>query len=403
VIAGNYGIPCDLPVLELITNNGVMNHETAVPSALADFAVSDSTVGVPGPRVLCTADIERICAEHYGLAEATVIPLGGELARNARIDTPAGSFMFKAQSASAGVEADALERRLRWQDNLIGHLLDDASGIPVPTPARTLNGDTLLLLIQEEHVLCVQVSAWMPGVLLGAATGPTVGALRELGRFCGRIHRAVGGLPRPYGANDHDWSIETMPEVISRALASVTDPVRRRSVNMLTEHFARCRHTLAGLPQAITHHDLNDYNVLVDPTDGPMLITGIIDFDDARYSARVADLAIAAGYAMLGQDDPIAALAAVTDGYREEVTLVPGELEVVFPAAAARLCLNATIWTSRSGGIDGSYGNARMSRTWPIIEYLATLDPDDVLLRLAEGSSARSYPDHMSIQNEPAG
>jgi len=46
---------------------------------------------------------------------------------------------------------------------------------------------------------------------------------------------------------------------------------------------------------------------------------------------------------------------------------------VLFPMAAARLCVNAVTWTARSAGQESGYGQARMRHTWPTIQRLAAI------------------------------
>src|SRR6185295_9073524 len=72
----------------------------------------------------------------------------------------------------------------------------------------------------------------------------------------------------------------------------------------------------AKLPAQIIHNDANDYNVLVaGRPDEPDRAVGLIDFGDLVFTARVAEVAIAAAYAMLPAADPLAAAAAVVAGY----------------------------------------------------------------------------------------
>src|SRR2546429_9644565 len=58
---------------------------------------------------------------------------------------------------------------------------------------------------------------------------------------------------------------------------------------------------------------------------------------------RVADLAIAAGYAMLDAADPLATLAALVRGAAREFSYDDVELEVVWALVCLRLALSASI------------------------------------------------------------
>jgi len=139
------------------------------------------------------------------------------------------------------------------------------------------------------------------------------------------------------------------------------------------------------LPVATVHQDLNDFNVLVTVQGtGEARIAGVLDFNDAVTTIRVAELAVAGAYAMLRKADPISAFCDVVAGYREVIDMTEEELDVVFPLAAARLCVNATTWTKRTSLQNHRYGEARKQATWPTVLQLAKADPAAVALRIRQ-------------------
>ena len=128
---------------------------------------------------------------------------------------------------------------------------------------------------------------------------------------------------------------------------------------------------LGALPQATVHQDLHDENLLVDGPGGR--VVGVIDFNDACRTARVADLAVAAAYGTVRQSDPVEALATIVEGYLERAPLGDEELALVHPLAAMRLALNWTTWRARaaaagSGGAD--YADGRSQFTLPALRAL---------------------------------
>ena len=131
------------------------------------------------------------------------------------------------------------------------------------------------------------------------------------------------------------------------------------------------------------HQDLNDFNVLVaENAKGQLKVSGIIDFGDTLDSIRVAEVVVAGAYSMLRQQDPLGALAAVVAGFNSVVPLTILERSVIFPLAAARLCLNACTWTKRTIMDPGPYGASRMMYTWPTVQLVAPLDPAQALKRI---------------------
>jgi Ser/Thr protein kinase RdoA (MazF antagonist) len=126
---------------------------------------------------------------------------------------------------------------------------------------------------------------------------------------------------------------------------------------------------LDALPVATVHQDLNTHNVLVNPIN-PVRVDGVIDFNDTVRTVRVADIAIAAGYAMLVSDKPLEAFVTVVRGYLTQAPLTEGERNVLFPLGLIRLCVNWTTWLARSEGDLTSYAASRMRATWPTIQWV---------------------------------
>ena len=91
---------------------------------------------------------------------------------------------------------------------------------------------------------------------------------------------------------------------------------------------------LDHLPHQVIHNDANEHNVLVGE-DGA--VTGLIDFGDVVWTARVCGLAVAGAYAMQGRPDPARAVVPVVRGYHEVAPLRADELAVLFELMRARL------------------------------------------------------------------
>ena len=57
-------------------------------------------------------------------------------------------------------------------------------------------------------------------------------------------------------------------------------------------------------------------------------MAGLLDFGDMHHGLLVAEPAIAAAYALLGEADPLAAMAAVVSGYHAALPLEEAEIAV---------------------------------------------------------------------------
>ncbi len=101
-------------------------------------------------------------------------------------------------------------------------------------------------------------------------------------------------------------------------------------------------------------------------------MSGLIDFGDAVWSPRVAGLAVACAYAMLGEDEPVRAIVPVVAGYDAEWPLRPEELEVLFDLIRLRLAMSV-VMAARQHADDpeNDYLLVSQDGVWRTLELLA--------------------------------
>ncbi|MEV5967691.1 aminotransferase class III-fold pyridoxal phosphate-dependent enzyme [Kribbella sp. NPDC051952] len=321
----------------------------------------------------------EVLEETFGLRPVAASPLGGEVDQNLAVDLDNGSRVVVKISPPG---ADATE--LRWRHGLM-ELAGQAGALdPVSVPklfaART--GETLLEVGQGR---LMTVQSWLPGRTLSELSHHSPQLLGELGRTAARMVRALA--PAPVAATTHHWDLLRAPESIAAGIDAVDDRDQHEQVRRILAWYAEALGLhLGSLPMAVVHHDLNDFNVLARRApDGRHHVHAVLDFADALHSTRVSELAVAVAYAMLRKKNPLTAATAVVRGYAEELELTDAELAVLYPLAAARLCVNAVTWTTRGG----TYGHDRMEHTWPTIARLAKTPPQlaELLFREAAGAS----------------
>lgn len=259
------------------------------------------------------------------------------------------NFLIEAHDGRLAVLkiANARESRalLEAQQGALAHAAPTFDRVPRVLPA--VDGATLVAVADaggRAHL------AWMisrlPGRPLAEIPRPPAALLADLGRSVARLDQALGGFDHPAVHRDFAWDLAAARRVVDQHLDLVEDADLRFTVRRLCDAFDR--HTaphLTSLRRAVVHGDLNDYNVLVGTagsgdTSG-LAVTGIVDFGDMLESYAVADLAIAAAYALLDAPDPVGAVAALAAAYHAERPLGDDELASLFGLAALRLCQSA--------------------------------------------------------------
>jgi hydroxylysine kinase len=172
----------------------------------------------------------------------------------------------------------------------------------------------------------------------------------------------------------HHWDVARSAEVIEECLALDPTLGENPDVHTALRWFQEIEPVLDSLPKAMVHNDLNDNNVLVYESSGVQKVAGVLDFNDALYTVRVAEPTIAGAYAMLRKDDPLTAMGWVIAGYHEVTPLTEDELAVAYPLAAARLCVQASTWAVRGQRNPTAYGAMRMRHTPPALNRILQVD-----------------------------
>jgi len=295
------------------------------------------------PR-LSLADAERVARERYG-REGPARALTSERDQNFVIeDAERGAIVLKIAN---GREERAL---LEAQQQAMARLAQ--RGVPVPRVVSGSSGEPLTELARDDggrHFTWALTP--LPGVLLADVAFRSPELLEQVGVAVGRLTSALHGFTHPALDRTFAWDLTSAVDRVAATRAAIDDEASGIAIDAVVDRVRE--HVLPRaleLPRAAIHNDLNDHNILVaasSKTAGRLTrldqVTGIIDFGDMLYGWRVADLAIAAAYAMLDARDPLAVLAALVRGAARECAYEDAELDAVFALAALRLALSAAI------------------------------------------------------------
>lgn len=332
-----------------------------MPEPTAQYADTDvATAEVVSARL----------ADSYGLPDAVLSFLGGELDRNYRVSVRDGrTFLAKLRT-----KADR-HGQLQWQKDILLHIADRRLGVRVPTLVRTVDGHLDVGLDVGSERWLLTVLDWVPGTDMVRIAEHSDELLLDIGATAARVTAALAGFESATMHETHHWDITRSAEVIELCLAA--DPGLAENADAMTalRWFRRVEPLLSSLPTAMVHNDLNDNNVLVGERDGVQRVVGVLDFNDALFTVRVAEPAIAGAYAMLRKDDPLTAMGLVVAGYHGVTPLTDDELTVAFPLAAARLAVQALTWASRGQTNPTAYGAMRMRHTLPALHRVVQIDP----------------------------
>jgi hydroxylysine kinase len=331
------------------------------------------------PDVLAEAVVTARLADCYGLVGADLTFLGGELDRNYRVSTDDGrTFLAKLRTT-----ADR-DGRLRWQKEILLHIADRHFDFAVPTLVPTVGGDLDVGLDVGSERWLLTVLNWVDGTDLVRVDHHSDGLLVDIGATAARMTNALDGFRSETLHETHHWDVTRSAEVIDECLALDPTLADNPDVHKALGWFKDVEPLFEMLPKAMVHNDLNDNNVLVEEIDGIQKVAGVLDFNDALYTVRVAEPAIAGAYAMLRKDDPLRAMGLIIAGYHRVTPLTDDELTAAYPLAAARLCVQALTWAVRRQANPTEYGAMRMRHTLPALHRILQVDTRSAAAHLRE-------------------
>lgn len=308
-------------------------------------------------------------ADCYGLPGVDLEFLGGELDRNYRVSTrEGGTFLAKLRT---NADRNGL---LQWQKDILLHLADRAVGVAVPTLVRTSDGRLDVGIDVGADRWILTVLNWVSGTDMVRIAEHSDRLLFEIGSTAARVTNALNGFQSTGLHETHHWDVTRSAEVIEECLAQDPTLGDNADVQRALEWFRAVEPDLGDLPKAMVHNDLNDNNVLVDDRDGVQRVAGVLDFNDALYTLRVAEPAIAGAYSMLRKANPLEAMGWVVAGYVDVNPLTDEEIAVAYPLAAARLCVQASTWSVRALTEPTEYGAMRMRHTLPALHRVLQVE-----------------------------
>ena len=321
---------------------------------------------------ISAGDLRRAVQENFGLRVDVAEPLAGEYNETWSVTTDDA----RRYVAKVFHDAASLENRL-MQADLMGHLASHEPGLPIPRVVTTVDGRDAARDDGGSETFYVQVLTWMTGRMISEIPYRDPELLVEIGAAAGRLVRAGEGYHHRAAIRSHLWDMREADEQILTHLVDVADDGHRAIAQGIVEWFRReVSPRLEHLATGVVHQDLNDFNMIVRlGEDLRWHLSGVLDFGDALDTVCVAEIAIAVAYAMLGEARPVEVAAQVVAGFHAQRPLSEEEVACILPMAAARLALNATVWTSRlARDADNVYAATRMAKTWPLLENLVPMD-----------------------------
>jgi 4-aminobutyrate aminotransferase-like enzyme/Ser/Thr protein kinase RdoA (MazF antagonist) len=310
-------------------------------------------------------------ALRYGLVGGYT-PLPSERDLNLRLDTEHGE-RFVVKVANVNEEASLLD----LQHAALIRIAQRVPELALPKVVASGDGTTITTINGLTESYLVRLVTWLPGVPLATARPRTAHQLRTLGELLGKVDSALMGLDHRAARRSLKWDL-AQAGWVEQHWDRIRSPEKRALAQRAFRPFREnVLPRWGSLPASLIYNDANDYNVLVaESPEEPRPTVGVIDFGDLVWSATVAEVAIAAAYAMLEVPDPLAAAAVVIEGYHSTRPLSELELEALYPMILTRLVVslvNSAIQQVESPG--NAYLQISDRPAWRLLEQLDQVHP----------------------------
>ncbi|XP_048225042.1 hydroxylysine kinase [Perognathus longimembris pacificus] len=251
-------------------------------------------------------------------------------------------FVLKISNSESSAHAELIA----LQNDAIAFLR--ASGFPTASVCRTRRGHTASSCPWvnsgsgiRSHL--VRLMTYLPGrPIAEVPVGPAL--LYEVGRLAASLDKTLERFQHPdlglLHREDFIWNLRNLP-LLERFVGALGRDGRRALVERVLQLFRQDVLPKLGLfRQCLNHGDLNDHNVLVEPSaaggDAPYRVSGVLDFGDMSFGYYVFEAAIAITYMMVESPSPLPAGGHVLAGFESVVPLTAAERGALFPLVCAR-------------------------------------------------------------------
>ena len=298
------------------------------------------------PPTFGHAAVSALLAEQYDLA-GDLEALEGERDQNLLLTTPEGGrFVLKISSPLEDPEV------VDFQVRALLHLEAAAPDLPVPRVRRTGSGGALSRLENEAKIVHrARLVTYLPGPTFDCGAPPSLRGLRGIGGFQARLCLALEGFSHPAASHFMPWDISNGLVVDDGLWAGAAADLRVLAEPILPHLREKVLPRLQGQRRQVIHNDGHGGNFL--RLDGASEeIAGLIDFGDLVEAPLVDEPAIAIASFAAGAVDPVAAAAAIGQGFHRLLPLAADEIDLLWDLAIMRKVLSVLMYDFKLRGLE---------------------------------------------------
>lgn len=330
--------------------------------------------------------IRDILDIHYDILPIEISQMEGYDSLNYRISTDGKRYTLKIYDYTDQNYAD-----VQGENKIINALSNIKYNLP--SPVKNKEGKELSFI--ENQKVFFRLLTYVEGTFL-ADFNYTNDTAYDLGIFLGQLDTKLLQIRNPaIESRKLNWDLHYLLNN-EAYIDDIKNPSRKKLVAyFLLQWKTFIIEKLPRLRKSIIHNDANDHNVLI--TSGS--ISGIIDFGDMVHSYLINEVAIAASYLAMDQEQPIELISSLIKGYTEELPLESEEIEVLYYFIAGRLCtsvLNSAHTSSEKP--DSDYITISEQGAWDLLERWISINPDSAKNKWFNAANLEVLPSELNLR-----
>jgi 4-aminobutyrate aminotransferase-like enzyme/Ser/Thr protein kinase RdoA (MazF antagonist) len=321
---------------------------------------------------LSPSDAHHIALDVYGIT-ATAHALPGEYDDNFHLVT-ADSSEFVLKIMHPAREESFVDMQCR----ALTHLAEHAPHLELPRVVPTAQGHLFTRIVAQDSIpRFVWKLTFLPGATLAEVNPCSRDLLHSLGTFLAEMDLGLLDFSHPAVDRELKWDLSRSLQARLH-LHHIRDSRRLALAEQFLALFeAEAVPQFPNLRRSVIYGDANDHNVLVSPpSPQPRRVLSVIDFGDMHTGFTGGEPAIAAAYAVLGNENPLAAASAILSAYHKLLPLNEHEIAAFYPLMCARLAVSVINSAHRQLLVPGDpYVTVTEGSAWEALERLAKINP----------------------------
>ena len=207
----------------------------------------------------------------------------------------------------------------------------------------------------------------------------------NMGSFLGLLGKGLKGFTHKNSNHRLLWDVKET-ENLFEITSYISDIKKKDLANRSLEYFVEnIKEPLKKLRSQVIHNDMNPDNVLV-RQDALKKVSGMIDFGDMVFAPLVNDLAVAAAYQTVEQQNLLTGTCYLLGGYQTTYPLTADEIALLPSLVVNRIAMSLIIaeWRATTHPENKEYILGSIEKTWSVFKQVRQEQPKEIANQLTK-------------------